>query len=124
MSIDGESSYESDMIIIYELSAKGYMEKQYIKKIKVYGSGSNGLLLTGGIDDILEVKEVDVAQYRMRKIGMGGMFALAANTNDEVIVWGSFDNQIITVPKSIGVVLAVASISCGWDHSVLLTTNK
>lgn len=51
---------------------------------------------------------------------VGGMFGLASNIDDEVVVWGIFNKQTLTIPKTIGRITAVSTISCGWEHAVLL----
>jgi hypothetical protein len=37
-------------------------------------------LLTGSTDDVTELREADVSKLRLKTINVGGMFAIATNT--------------------------------------------
>lgn len=96
------------------------MEQLRIRNARLCGSGSNGLLLTGSTDDVAELKEVDVSELGLARMAVGGMFGIASTVDLGVVAWGVFQKQTLLKPKALGTLPAISSISCGWEHAVLL----
>jgi hypothetical protein len=73
-----------------------------IKTVLVSGSGSNGLLLTGDTNDVLGFKLIDISHLKIQTFIIGGMFGVAYTVNNQLLVWGVFNKEILVVPRQIG----------------------
>lgn len=73
------------------------------KRAFVAGSGCNYLLMTGDNLDRLDFTEVNIDEYKLVDVSIGGMFALGITERGEASVWGVMNTTDYPVPFNIGV---------------------
>lgn len=104
------------------IEAESNSSYDMIKKILVAGSGANGMLLTGTLDDMEPWKEINVEKYQWITMAIGGMFSMAIDQHGNLHLWGNFNSKIIQNPIVYEMPTA-CRIWCGWEHGIILTTD-
>ncbi|XP_022092238.1 serine/threonine-protein kinase Nek8-like [Acanthaster planci] len=103
--------------------------------LMTYGSGAHGSLGHGNYHDVSQAKIVEeLLGYEVVMVSCGASHVMAVTTDNEVFSWGRGDNgrlgldsqESFPSPQSVSLpaVCHIASVHCGLDCSLLLTTDK
>lgn len=103
--------------------------------LMTYGSGANGCLGHGNLNDVTQAKIVEaLLGYEVVQVSCGASHVLAVTNENEVFSWGRGDNGRLglgthdshTTPQAVSFPegLSPCSVNCGVDCSMIITLDN